>query len=68
MGIELFEMERPIFARALEPWPAPVRTLDSLHLAIVQYLRGQGERVELATYDNRLRNAAQALDIPLATR
>src|SRR5206468_6135204 len=33
MGIELLEMDRPMLARALEPWPMPLRTLDALHLA-----------------------------------
>jgi hypothetical protein len=66
MGIELFEMERTILARALEPWPAPVRTLDALHLATVEYLHRGGEAVEVASYDNRLLAGARALGIPLA--
>jgi hypothetical protein len=65
-GIELFEMERTILARALEPWPTPIRTLDALHLATVEYLRRQGEAVELASYDNHLLAGARALGIPLA--
>ena len=65
-GIELFEMERAILARALEPWPIPIRTLDALHLATTEYLRGRGEMVELASYDHRLIAAAQALGIPIA--
>jgi hypothetical protein len=66
MGVELFEMERTILARALEPWPAPIRTLDVLHLATAEYLRRQGEPIELASYDNRLFAGARALGIPLA--
>jgi predicted nucleic acid-binding protein len=65
-GIELFEMERAILARALERWPIPIRTLDALHLATAEYLRGQGEMVELASYDNRLLAAARALGVPIA--
>ncbi len=49
MGIELLEMDRPMLARALEPWPMPLRTLDALHLATVEFLRVQGEPVELAS-------------------
>jgi hypothetical protein len=66
MGIELFEMERPVLARALEPWPTPIRTLDALHLATADYLRRQGEPVELASYDRQLLTAAEALGIPIA--
>jgi hypothetical protein len=66
MGIELLEMDRPMLARALEPWPMPLRTLDALHLATVEFLRTQGEPVELASYDNRVLAAARALGIPIA--
>ena len=66
LGVEALDMNRPILSRALEPWPAPVRTLDALHLATLEYLRRQGEMVELASYDGRMIAAAQALGIPLA--
>jgi hypothetical protein len=49
----------------LEPWPAPLRTLDALHLATVEYLRRHGEEVELASYDSRLLAGARVLGIPL---
>lgn len=65
-GIKLLELERSVLARALEPWPTPSRTLDALHLATVDYLRQQGEPVELASYDTRLVSAAKALGIPIA--
>ena len=64
--INLTEMSQVALARALEPWRLSIRTLDALHLATADYLRGQGERVELASYDNRLVTTAQALGIPLA--
>lgn len=65
-GIELVDLSEPVLARALEPWPAPIRTLDALHLATVDYLGGRGEAVELASYDNRLLAAARALGIAIA--
>ncbi len=65
-GIELIELSEPVLARALEPWPTPIRTLDALHLATANYLRQQGEPVELASYDTRLVSAARALGIPIA--
>jgi predicted nucleic acid-binding protein len=63
--LAFLELERPVLVRALEPFPAPVRTLDALHLASIEFLRGLGQRPSLATYDRRLSDAAQALEIPL---
>ena len=65
-GIRLIDMTSATLARAREPFPLPVRTLDALHLATVDWLRSNGEAIELASYDNRLTAAAQALGIPLA--
>jgi predicted nucleic acid-binding protein len=62
----LIEMDRPALARALEPWPFSLRTLDGLHLSTMAFMRQQGEAIELASYDNRLLAAAQALGVPLA--
>jgi predicted nucleic acid-binding protein len=60
------ELTPPLLARALQPFPAPLRTLDALHLATIEFIRAQGETVELATYDNRLVEAAGALGIALS--
>ncbi len=65
-GLAFLELAPPVLARALEPFPVPVRTLDALHLASIDFLRTQGRRVSLATYDRRLTEGAAALDIPLA--
>ncbi|MGH2407589.1 MAG: PIN domain-containing protein [Candidatus Limnocylindrales bacterium] len=62
-GISLLELTPPILARALDPFPAPVRTLDALHLASIEFLRGIGQRPTLATYDRRLSGAAASLSI-----
>jgi hypothetical protein len=43
-----------------------VRTLDALHLATLDFLRGQGLEVWLATYDRRLAAAALSLGFSLA--
>jgi len=59
----LVELRRPVLARALQPFPVPVRTLDSLHLASMEFLRAGGEDIELASYDDRLLAAARALGI-----
>ncbi|MBI3514430.1 MAG: PIN domain-containing protein [Proteobacteria bacterium] len=63
--VALIELAPPVLARAIEPFPATVRTLDALHLASIEFLRGRGQVVELATYDDRLAAAARALTIPL---
>ena len=65
MGIELLEMDGQMLARALQPWPMPLRTLDALHLATVEFLRAQGEPALLASYDARLQTAARALGVEL---
>jgi predicted nucleic acid-binding protein len=54
-----------VLARALLPFPQPVRTLDALHLATMDFLRSHGQSVELATYDRRLAAAAQSLGFAL---
>ena len=64
--IEMTELSPAALRRALEPFPMPVRTLDGLHLATAEYLRQQGEAIELASYDGRLLSAARALGIPIA--
>ena len=64
-AVDLVELTPMILSRALEPFPAPVRTLDALHLATMEFLRGQGRPVELASYDHRLLGAARSLGIPL---
>ncbi len=64
--VALVELAPPVLSRALEPFPTPVRTLDALHLASVEFLRGRGQSARLASCDDRMLAAAQALDIPLA--
>ena len=63
--VALVELAPPVLARALEPFPGPVRTLDALHLASMEFLRAHGQIVNLASYDDRLLVAARALRIPL---
>ena len=63
--LALIELAPPVLMRALEPFPKPVRTLDALHLASMDFLRQQGQSVMLASYDDRLMNGARALRFPL---
>ncbi len=64
--VAFLELAPPVLSRALEPFPVPVRTLDGLHLASLDFLRAQGQRPELASYDDRMLAAARAMRIPLA--
>jgi predicted nucleic acid-binding protein len=63
--LALIELAPPVLLRALEPFPRPVRTLDALHLASIEFLRAQGQAPKLASYDARLVAAARALKIPI---
>lgn len=65
-GVGFVEMAPPILSRALEPFPAPVRTLDALHLASAVFLRAQGETVAVASYDDRLVAVARRLGFQIA--
>jgi predicted nucleic acid-binding protein len=63
--ITLIELKPEVLERALEPFPLPLRTLDALHLASIEFLRSREQSVELASYDSRLTTAARALGIPV---
>jgi hypothetical protein len=59
------ELTPTALSRALEPWPVAVRTLDALHLASMVFLRTNGQEIVLASYDERINDAARQLSIPL---
>jgi hypothetical protein len=63
--VALLELSPPVLARALAPFPTPVRTLDALHLASLEFLRAHGQIVSLASYDERMVCCARALGIPV---
>ncbi len=62
----MMELRPDVLVRATEPFPAPVRTLDALHLASILFLRERVPTIELASYDDRLSVAARALGIRIA--
>ena len=65
-SVTFLELTPDVLARALEPFVKPVRTLDALHLASMDFLRRQGEAVTLASYDDRLVRAARQLKFEVA--
>jgi predicted nucleic acid-binding protein len=64
-AIKVLEMDLPVLERAHEPFPNPIRALDAIHLSSASYLRDQAEKVEIATYDTRMRATAQAMGFEL---
>jgi predicted nucleic acid-binding protein len=64
-GVALVELLPAVLVRALQPFPTPVRTLDAMHLATMDFLRSQSQTIVLATYDQRLAAAATALGFAL---
>lgn len=65
--VSWLEMTPQVLARALEPFAEPVRTLDSLHLSSMDFLRAHGQMVSLASYDRRLSQAALSMGFALET-
>jgi hypothetical protein len=63
--LAVIELAPPVLARALEPFPKPVRTLDALHLASMDFVRKQGQNITLASYDGQMINAARGLRIAI---
>ena len=63
-SIAFVELTPAALERALDPFPAGVRTLDALHLASADYLRGLHQPVRIATYDKRMLAAAKSMNIP----
>jgi len=61
--VALLELVPPVLARALDPFPAPIRTLDALHLASAVFLKDRDPKLVLATYDRTQAAVASALGI-----
>jgi hypothetical protein len=66
-NVELVDLPPVALARALAPFPTPVKTLDGLHLATMDYLRANGQTFRLASYDRRLIAAASAMGVAVET-
>jgi hypothetical protein len=63
--ISFVEMTRTALARAVDPFPVRIRSLDAMHLATIVYLQGEGHEIQLDSYDDRMLTAASAIGIPL---
>ncbi len=63
--VSFLELTGPVLERALHPFPVPVRALDALHLASIDFLRAHGQEVELVAYDKRLLSVARRLKLKI---
>ena len=63
--LAILEMSPPVLVRAVDPFPLPVRTLDAIHLASADFLRGHGQEIVVATYDKRVRAAAEKMNFEI---
>ncbi len=63
--VSLLALDPTVLTRALQPFPRPTRTLDALHLASASYLRERGADVRVATYDERMADAAEGIGLRL---
>jgi hypothetical protein len=61
----LIDLLPRVLARALEPFPMQIGTLDGLHMATIEFLRGEGQDIELASYDRRLIDCARACGLAI---
>jgi predicted nucleic acid-binding protein len=63
-AVDLVLLQRPILARATDPFPVPLGTLDALHLATALLWREKArEPLVMATHDGSLALAARAFGI-----
>ena len=59
-GLETIEITRVVLARAAQPLPTPLGTLDAIHLVSAMGWREQFESLVFATHDEALSAAARA--------
>ena len=63
-GFELVELARPILARAAQPFPTPLGTLDAIHLTSALAWRDRVQAgLVMATHDGALAVAARAFGL-----
>lgn len=65
-AVEVVEIVRPILRRASEPFPAPLGTLDAIHLATAMAWRDVHDpALVMATHDKALATAARSVGLPV---
>ena len=61
--INLIKLTDDVLARAERPFPRHVRTLDALHLATAAWVAEQEPSLQIATFDKRMAETAEAIGI-----
>lgn len=64
-GMEAVRINRAVLARAAEPFPTRVRTLDAVHVASAMLARARIPALRFATHDVDLAAAAVAEGLPV---
>ena len=65
-AVDLVLLQKPILARASEPFPTPLGTLDAMHLSTALVWRDRtGQDLTMATHDGGLAVASRAFGIPV---
>jgi predicted nucleic acid-binding protein len=64
--VAMVELAPTVLARALDPFPVPLRTLDALHLATALFVAERLRDLRVAAYDERMKTGAKALGMRLA--
>ncbi len=63
-GVEIVDVTRAVLTRASQPLPAPLGTLDAIHLATALIWREEGEEaIAVATHDAALGLAARSMGL-----
>jgi predicted nucleic acid-binding protein len=65
--LSILEMQETVLSRALEPFPAPVRAVEAIHLASADFLRRMGEDISIATYDARMSATAREMEFEIVS-
>ena len=66
-AVDLVVLQRPVLARASEPFPTPLGTLDALHLATALVWRDRNpQELVVATHDRDLALAARSFGFVVA--
>lgn len=60
--MDIVDITQPVLARASQPLPIPLKTLDAIHLATATLWReAEQTEIEIATHDEALALAARAI-------
>lgn len=62
-GVESIRLNRAVLERAADAFPTQIRTLDAIHLASALLLSPRHSSLRLATHDEELGMAAQAVGL-----